>query len=292
MKRIKKSISILLLITMALMLTSFSSSANMGTSSQMQKKNIKRNNNSQMTCCLDDHRELKSEEKMQFENAFSSHKEGLHTASVVDKENYLEIFSPIPGQIAYSGETLYTNYKVYDTWEDYWTMPDLSLFDAKDNLLDAVTGDIADEDCWTEYDASLSLEGYPEGTYNLMFANVPCYSNGKAVENWSDMGVPSVIIQFYIRELQPPKSVTATTGKGKITLKWPKASGATKYVIYRSTKSNSGFKKIKTTKSRRYVDKKVKKGKRYYYEVASVRNVNGYIESEYVVGPVRSYKVN
>jgi hypothetical protein len=60
-----------------------------GATVSTQEENIKRNNNSQMTCCLDDHRELKSEEKMQFENAFSSHKEGLHTASVVDKENYL-----------------------------------------------------------------------------------------------------------------------------------------------------------------------------------------------------------
>lgn len=43
--------------------------------------------------------------------------------------------------------------------------------------------------------------------------------------------------------------------------------GAQKYIIYRSTNAKSGFKKIATTKSPVYTDKKVSKNKTYYYKV-------------------------
>lgn len=54
----------------------------------------------------------------------------------------------------------------------------------------------------------------------------------------------------------------------KIDLSWKKASGATKYVVYRSTKEGSGYKKVKTVTSTKYTDT-VKTGVTYYYKIVS-----------------------
>ena len=72
------------------------------------------------------------------------------------------------------------------------------------------------------------------------------------------------------------KKVTAkrfSNGK-KISLKWKKISGATGYQVYISTKSNSGFKKVKSLSSKKtkYTitkcgKKKLKKGKTYYVQL-------------------------
>lgn len=69
-------------------------------------------------------------------------------------------------------------------------------------------------------------------------------------------------------------SVKLTAGKKKITVKWSKVSGAAGYKIYRSTKKSSGYKCVKTvTKSSTtsYVNKSLKKGKKYYYKVRVYR---------------------
>ena len=62
-----------------------------------------------------------------------------------------------------------------------------------------------------------------------------------------------------------------------VNLKWKKVSGASGYRIYRSTKSNKGFKKIATIKKGSkltYKDKKVKKKKTYYYKIRAYKVVN------------------
>ncbi len=63
------------------------------------------------------------------------------------------------------------------------------------------------------------------------------------------------------------KSVVNYYGGPKIT--WSKASGASKYYIYRKTKSSS-WKYIGSTKSTSYVDKSAKSDTKYYYAVKSV----------------------
>ena len=57
---------------------------------------------------------------------------------------------------------------------------------------------------------------------------------------------------------------------GKVTVSINKVAGAKKYVVYRSTKKNKGFVAVGTTRKTSYVDKKVKKGKTYYYKVVAV----------------------
>lgn len=75
------------------------------------------------------------------------------------------------------------------------------------------------------------------------------------------------------------KSVTA--GKRRATIKWNKSKDATGYYIYRSTKKNSGYKKIATIKKNKtvkYVDKKSLKSKRiYYYKVVAYKKTNGLV---------------
>ena len=67
-----------------------------------------------------------------------------------------------------------------------------------------------------------------------------------------------------------PGIKSAKAKGGKVTVSINKVAGAKKYVIYRSTKKNKGFVAVGTTKKTSYVDKKVKKGKTYYYKVVAI----------------------
>lgn len=55
----------------------------------------------------------------------------------------------------------------------------------------------------------------------------------------------------------------------KVKLTWKKSKSAKKYIIYRSMKKSSGYTRIKVLgKSKAgFLDKKVKKGKTYYYKI-------------------------
>lgn len=64
------------------------------------------------------------------------------------------------------------------------------------------------------------------------------------------------------------KKVSASKGKVKVTAN--KVTGATKYVIYRSTSKDKGFVELAKTDKTSYTDKTAKKGKTYYYKIAAV----------------------
>lgn len=73
-------------------------------------------------------------------------------------------------------------------------------------------------------------------------------------------------------------SVKLTAGTGQVKVKWKKISGVSGYVIYRSTKKSSGYKKIKTIKkasTTSYTNKKLSRKKKYYYKVRAYKVVNG-----------------
>lgn len=73
--------------------------------------------------------------------------------------------------------------------------------------------------------------------------------------------------------LSEPENVKAVSSSyNSIKLTWSKVTGAQKYEIYRSTKKSSGYKKIKTTKSRSYTNKNLTSGKTYYYKIKAVRS--------------------
>lgn len=93
-----------------------------------------------------------------------------------------------------------------------------------------------------------------------------------------------------INEKQTAKTPTkkSTSKKAKITLKkvkikkikeknyhtvkitWKKTAGATTYKVYRSTKKKGKYKLIKTVTKKKYTDKKVKAGKKYFYKIKAV----------------------
>lgn len=71
-----------------------------------------------------------------------------------------------------------------------------------------------------------------------------------------------------------------SANRKKITLKWKKISGCAGYTVYISTKSNSGFKKVKTLSSKKTSisitkcgKKKLKKNKTYYIRVKYLTKV-------------------
>lgn len=68
------------------------------------------------------------------------------------------------------------------------------------------------------------------------------------------------------------------TKKRTALVSWKKVSGASGYEVYRSTKKSSGFKKVATVKKGstvKYTNKKLKKGRTYYYKVKAYRTVSG-----------------
>ncbi len=73
-----------------------------------------------------------------------------------------------------------------------------------------------------------------------------------------------------------------------ITVKWGTVSDASKYVIYRSTKKSSGFKKVTTitnVSKQSYKDKGLKLGTTYYYKIRAYKG------STYTESSVKSKKV-
>lgn len=67
------------------------------------------------------------------------------------------------------------------------------------------------------------------------------------------------------------------SGKNGIKITWNKVSGISNYQIYMSTKSKSGFKKIATISAKKtsYTKTKLKKGKKYYFKIRTVKKVSG-----------------
>lgn len=78
--------------------------------------------------------------------------------------------------------------------------------------------------------------------------------------------------------LNTPKLVAKASGGGKITLTWTKVAKATGYEIYYSTKKNGKYTRLKTvskSSKRKYVDKGLAKGEKYYYTIRAYRTANG-----------------
>ena len=76
--------------------------------------------------------------------------------------------------------------------------------------------------------------------------------------------------------------LSAVSGNGYIEISWEEVEGATSYVVYRSTKSTSGYKAIVTvTDGLSYTDSSAKKGTTYYYKVAAATETTTGAQSTY-----------
>ncbi len=73
-------------------------------------------------------------------------------------------------------------------------------------------------------------------------------------------------------------TIKVKAGKKQAKVSWNVLDGVTGYEVYRSTKKNKGFKKVKTIKkasTKSYTNKKLKSGKKYYFKVRAYRTANG-----------------
>ena len=81
--------------------------------------------------------------------------------------------------------------------------------------------------------------------------------------------------------------ITSLQGKksGVVTLKWSKAAGAGKYVVYYSASTNGKYKSAGTSKKNSMTVKGLKSGKKYYFKVKAVA------QSSSSTGEIKSIKV-
>ena len=66
--------------------------------------------------------------------------------------------------------------------------------------------------------------------------------------------------------------------KHRARVTWKKVSGVTGYKVYRSTKKTGKYKLVKTVKKAKtlkYINKKLKKGRKYFYKVRTYTRING-----------------
>ena len=127
-------------------------------------------------------------------------------------------------------------------------------------------------DSYQKAQASYTVTGLKEGT-KYTFSVRALLENGSYSQ---DAGALSVTMG--VNKPKAPAKFKAKAGKKKITLTWKKTAKASGYVIYRAVKKKGKYKKIKTIKKAsvvKYTDKKLKKGKKYYYKIRAFRKVNG-----------------
>ena len=72
-----------------------------------------------------------------------------------------------------------------------------------------------------------------------------------------------------------PKNMTLKAGSKKVAVSWSKVKGATRYQIYRATSKSGKYTRIATIKGTKITNKKLKKGKNYYYKVRAYRTEKG-----------------
>ena len=77
---------------------------------------------------------------------------------------------------------------------------------------------------------------------------------------------------------KPASVKAARASSSSIKLTWKKVSGASGYEVYRATKKTGTYSKVTTIKKGStvsYTNKKLTKGKTYYYKVRAYRTVSG-----------------
>lgn len=79
-------------------------------------------------------------------------------------------------------------------------------------------------------------------------------------------------------EAQKVTGLKVKVKKTKATVTWKKNAKVTGYEVYRSLKKKSGYKKVATVKKNtkvKFVNKNLKKGKKYFYKVRTFTKING-----------------
>ena len=117
-------------------------------------------------------------------------------------------------------------------------------------------------------------------TYNLKSGTFYKF----AVKPYIDLGTKIVWCESYseiITATKPvPPVLKSTALAGAVKLQWSKVSGADGYVIYGSTKPDSGYVRLKVTTSLEHTVSGLNRGQTYYFRAFSVKKTaNGYVLS-------------
>lgn len=175
----------------------------------------------------------------------------------------------------YSGEVIDITFTAKDFYQEWYTLPRVDLYDSNLKYIKTSVYDkIVPENGELECESTFTSDDLKAGTYYAEVMCIPAYSDGTVVETEKvpeSEYVQSSVFQITVKKLAAPKSVKAKAAKGKVTITFKKAAGADAYAVYRSTKNSGNFKHIGNTVKTKYVDKKVKKGKKYYYIVVSAK---------------------
>lgn len=120
--------------------------------------------------------------------------------------------------------------------------------------------------------------GYlPAGNYYILVTSDDIYS----AANYSFLISADTAAPKKTVKVQPPaktKMISVKAGKRKAVLRWKKVGSAKGYQIYRATKKKGNYKRIKTitkNKTVKFTNRKLKKGKRYYYKIRTYKIVGG-----------------
>ena len=200
------------------------------------------------------------------------------------EESFRDLVIHKPGKdwVYYRGETIPVSVETETLTADYLNQFTCALYPAKGGKAVWKKVSARGEEV-TDFSTSLKSKSLPAGKYRFQ-ADLEAHYNS---EDTILTHPYTETVKSTLRDLKAPGKLKAAAGKGRVTVTYQKAAGGTKYEIRRSTGKKSGYQKIAVTSKTKYVDKKVKKGKRYYYKVRTLR---GKLASKYTA-PVRSGKV-
>lgn len=201
------------------------------------------------------------------------------TISSFAASDYISFPYDTNGEVYYRGEVIDIFFRIDDIWTYYYTMPQALLYNSNHENIAINYFDTVEPNGTSSEITNFRSNNLSNGKYTVVVVGAPVDEDGDLVDSITDWEIDQIDIN--LKTLAAPTSLKAVAGKKKVTLTFKKAAGASKYYIYRSTKKGSGYKKIATTTKTKYVDKKVKKGKKYYYKVKSVRSVTNTITSSY-----------
>ena len=108
-----------------------------------------------------------------------------------------------------------------------------------------------------------AIAGVEKNTYTSNMLGNCCSLGAEETFEFSNLGKPSM---------------TLSQKNKNVTVKWKKVDAAGKYQVAKATTNKaSSFKIVKNAdiSARSYKNKKIKKGKKYYYKMRSVRKMNG-----------------
>ena len=82
----------------------------------------------------------------------------------------------------------------------------------------------------------------------------------------------------YLKKPGKVSRIAVAQKKANVVIQYKKAANAKKYLIYRSTKKSSAYKKISTTAKLKYTDKTTVAGTTYYYKVRAANTKNSKVK--------------